>query len=165
MWQGLAGVQAAPLLHATQLPELLQTMPVPQVAPDALLPFSLQTCVPVEQEKVPVLQGLVGWHVPPAVQATHWPPRQTCPVPQDVPSDNELDASVHTGVPVEHASVPAWQRLAGVQLEPLLHDTQLPLEQTMPVPQEAPSDWLALSTHVDIPVAHDVVPVRQAAAT
>jgi hypothetical protein len=73
--------------------------------------------------------------------------------------------SVHTGVPVEHPSVPVWQRLLGVQLVPSLHVTQLPFEQTMPVPHAVPSARLPLSTHVETPVAHEVFPAWQAVAS
>jgi hypothetical protein len=65
---------------------------------------------------------------------------------------------VQTGVPVPHASVPAWQRFVGVQLVPSLQATHLPAEHTCAVPQVAPSCWLPLSTHVETPVVHDVVP-------
>lgn len=48
------------MLHVTQLPEPLQTMPVPHDVPAALLLLSPQTWVPVEQEKAPVLHALLG---------------------------------------------------------------------------------------------------------
>jgi hypothetical protein len=69
----LAGVQLSPLRHVTQLPVLLHTIPVPHELPDALLPLSAHTCVPVAHENDPVLQTLVGWHGPPAAHVTHWP--------------------------------------------------------------------------------------------
>jgi hypothetical protein len=79
-------VQASPLWHATQVPLLSQTKPVPHVLPGALLPLSAQTCTPVEQENAPVLQGLVGWQAPLAAHVTHCPVWQTWPVPHEVPS-------------------------------------------------------------------------------
>jgi hypothetical protein len=74
-------------------------------------------------------------------------------------------ASVQTGVPVAQPSVPAWQRLVGAQLVPSLQVTHSPAEQTIPVPHPAPSCWLPLSTHVETPLTHDVVPAWHAVAT
>lgn len=64
---------------------------------------------------------------------------QTWPVPHVVPSCRGVVASVQTGVPVPHASVPAWQRFVGVQLVPSLQATHLPAEHTSAVPQAVPS--------------------------
>jgi hypothetical protein len=60
LWQTFVGVHGAPVLHATQLPLPLQTIPVPQDDPGALLPLSTQTDEPVEQEVAPFLQALLG---------------------------------------------------------------------------------------------------------
>lgn len=73
--------------------------------------------------------------------------------------------SEQAGVPVEHPRVPAWQRLVGVQLVPSLQATHLPPEHTCALPQVVPSSWLPLSTHVETPVVHDVVPAWHAVAT
>jgi len=62
LWQGLEGVQAVPLLHATHAPALqtIPPVPAPQVIPLGLFPLSTQAGDPVEQEIVPVLQVLPG---------------------------------------------------------------------------------------------------------
>src|SRR6185295_992702 len=80
-------VQAPPAVQATQAPELLQTMLVPQAVPGDLLPPSTQVCAPVEQELVPFLQEVgLPMHDCPAVHATQPPvPLQTMLVPQLVP--------------------------------------------------------------------------------
>jgi len=48
------------LWQVTQLPVLSHAMPEPHVVPGPLLPLSVQTWVPVEQENVPTLQELPG---------------------------------------------------------------------------------------------------------
>jgi hypothetical protein len=50
-------VHVAPLVHATQLPALLQTMFVPQLAPAPFCVPLLQTTIPVVQLTTPVKQG------------------------------------------------------------------------------------------------------------
>ena len=70
-----ADPQAAPIVHATQLPAPSQTWPVPQDVPAVAL-FCTQTCAPVLQAYVP------GLHVVPqalpAAQAAQFPaPSQT----------------------------------------------------------------------------------------
>jgi len=70
----------------------------------------------------------------------------------------EVVASVQTGSPVEHARVPAWHRFVGVQVVPGLQSPHAPAEQTWFVPHVVPSFWLPVSTHVETPVMHDVVP-------
>ena len=54
--QALPGfvVQAAPAVHATQLPALLQTMLVPQGVPEAFCVLLLHVIAPVEQLLMPV---------------------------------------------------------------------------------------------------------------
>src|SRR4051812_5824960 len=67
-------VQEVPPVHATQVPEPLQTMLLPQTTPGALLVSSTQVDAPVEQDVVPFLQrfGFIVQEVP-AVQATQAP--------------------------------------------------------------------------------------------
>jgi hypothetical protein len=55
--------------------------------------------------------------------------------------------------------------LAGVQLAPSAQATQLPFEQTCPIPHAVPSAWMPLSTQTDVPVVHEVMPVLQAVVT
>lgn len=64
---------------------------------------------------------------------------------------------------VPQATAPVWQALTGVQAMAAPQATQaFPALQTMLVPQEAPAALLvALSTHTDEPVEHDVVPTLQ----
>jgi hypothetical protein len=75
-----------------------------------------------------------------AVQETQLPDAlQTMPLPQDAPALSGVPVSAQTGVPVVQEVKPTWQGLEGVQAAPELHETQLPLEQTMPEPQLVPS--------------------------
>jgi len=159
-------VQAPPPVQATQLPEPLQTMLVPQLVPPALLLPSTQTGAPDEQAIMPFLQALFGlveqaW---PAVQATQAPePLQTMFVPQLVPPAL-LPPSTQVTAPLEHELVPILQMLGLVeQAWPAVQATQVPEPlQTMLVPQPTPGDLLVSSTHVIAPVAQEVAPFLQA---
>jgi len=113
---GLA-VQESPVVHATHVPEPLQTWFVPQVVPAVMLVVVLMhVCVPVEQSSVPATQGfgLVA-HVPPAVQALHVPFKHTWFVPHDVPFGIVVVVSTHICWPVAHDVVPAKHLLGFVE--------------------------------------------------
>jgi hypothetical protein len=124
-------------VHETQLP-VLHTRFVPQLLPSAWFWFvSVQVGAPVVHVSVPVWHGFVGVQAPPALQVAQAPLLHTMFVPQVVPFARGPD-SMHTGEPVAHDVVPALHALAGWQLEPAAHDTQVPALQTLSVPQEAP---------------------------
>jgi hypothetical protein len=134
---GLLGVQVRPAVQETQLP-VLQTMFMPQVAPSASeVPASVQTALPVEQDSVPLWQGLVGTHDPPAAQATQPPLLQTMFGPQLVPF-GRFPVSAQTDAPVTHEVAPVRQRLVGWQLAAEVQVLQLPLLQTLLVPHTVP---------------------------
>ena len=78
----------------------------PHSVPTGLLAFSTQTEDPVAQEVFPVLQGLVGEQVIPAMQETQLPVLHTRFVPQLLPSATSVALSVQTDVPVLQLSVP-----------------------------------------------------------
>jgi hypothetical protein len=108
---------------------------------------------------------LAGVHETPAVHALHEPLSHTMFVPHVVPFDTLVPVSLHTGAPLVHTVVPVWHGLAGVQTAPEVHALQVPLSQTSLVPHEVPLLRLPpVSTHVDTPVEHDVVPVWHALA-
>jgi hypothetical protein len=162
--------QVAPSVHETQLPEL-QTMfgVVPHDIPSgAFVPVSAQVMLPVEQLYIPTWQALLGVQLPPAVQSMHMPPRQTrlglAVVPQLVPFWT-LPLSAQVIVPVEQDVIPVLHGFVGEHDMPttqsVLHE---PLLQTPLVPQAVPFGALPLATQVDVPVAHEVVPVRQGLA-
>lgn len=90
----------------TQLPAALQTRPLPQLVPGALLPFSMHTDEPLSQEVTPVAQAFEGWQVDPLVQETQLPARHTRLVPQEVPLLSDAPVSTQRGVPVEQSSSP-----------------------------------------------------------
>jgi len=73
--------------------------------------------------------------------------------------------SVHTTVPVSHASVPLWQGLVGVQAEPATHGMQVPSMHTLPVPQDVPLGLFPETRQVETPVEHEVVPTLQRSVT
>lgn len=100
-------------------------------------PFSAQTAVPVVQEVAPVLHGLVGWQVVPAVQAPQLPPLHTLLFPQAVPSMT-LPVSTQTEVPVMQEVAPVLQGLVGWQATFGVQAPQVPLSQTLFVPQAVP---------------------------
>lgn len=133
---GFVGWQVAPAVHEEQVP-LSQTLFVPHEVPLATLPVSTQTEVPVAQAVVPFLQGLAGWQVTPVVQALHVPLLQTLFVPHDTPLAT-FPVSAQTEVPVTHDVAPVLHGLAGWQLAPAVHDTQVPLPQTLLVPHVVP---------------------------
>jgi hypothetical protein len=96
-----------PTVQATQKPEPLQTMLVPQLTPGPLLPPSTHVMAPVEHEVVPFRHapGLPVQDVP-AVQPTHDPePLQTMLVPQPVPALFAVPFT-HVDMPVEQDAMP-----------------------------------------------------------
>jgi hypothetical protein len=157
-------VHAPPAVQATQVPEPLQTMFVPQLIPADLLPPSTQVEAPVAQEVVPFLQmfGLVV-HACPAVHATQLPlPLQTWFMPHVVPAA-VLPPSTHVIVPLEHDVMPFLQ-LVGLPVHacPAVQATHIPVPlQTMLVPQLAPGDLLLPSVQVMEPITQVVVPFLQ----
>jgi hypothetical protein len=128
---------------------------------------SVQAGTPVAQETTPFLHGLDGWQLAFGVQAPQVPPLQNIvePVagPQLVPSATLVPRSVHTGAPLEQTIAPLWQALLGLQAVPAVHAAQAALLlQTIPVPHMLPTGLLVvLSTHTDVPVAHEVTPTLQ----
>jgi hypothetical protein len=80
-------VQELPAVHATQLPPLLHTMPMPQGVPgEAVAALSTHCAVPLEQLVMPALQGL-GFPVhavpcmhEPQFPALHVPPGHGVPL-------------------------------------------------------------------------------------
>jgi hypothetical protein len=133
---GFAGWQPTPAVHEPHVP-LSHTLLVPQDVPFATFPVSAQTDVPVEQEVIPVLHGFAGWQPTPAVHEPHVPLSHTLLVPQDVPFAT-FPVSAQTDVPVIQDVVPARHGLLGWQLTPAVHAAQVPLPQTLFVPQDVP---------------------------
>jgi hypothetical protein len=82
--------------------------------------------MPVAQDVAPFLQGFDGVQVLPSVQEEHVPFKQNRLVPHGAPLDRALPVSLQTGAPLVHDRVPVWHLLAGVQVSPLLHETQAP---------------------------------------
>jgi hypothetical protein len=156
---GLAGVQLPPAVQETQVP-LLQTLLVPHDVPFATFPTVVQTELPVEQEVTPVLHTLDGWQLPPAVQETQVPPLQTLLVPHEVPSAT-FPVSAHMEVPDMHDVAPVLQTLVGWQLTLAVQVPQVPLSQTLFVPQAVPLATLPVSAQTEVPDMHDVAPVLQ----
>jgi hypothetical protein len=100
-------VQGAPAVQATQVPEPLQTMLVPQLTPGALLPPSMHVIAPDAQAVVPFLQtvGLPA-QATPAVQVMHAPtPLHTWLTPQLEPA-GFAPPFTHVALPVMHDATP-----------------------------------------------------------
>jgi hypothetical protein len=133
----------------------------PHTVPTGRLAYSTHWEVPVEQEVRASRQGLGGVHATPAVQETQLPALQTWFVPQLLPSASSVPVSVHTDVPVLQVSVPTWQGLVGVHAPPAVQATQVPALQTWFVPQAVPLERFPVSAQTDVPVMHDVAPIRQ----
>jgi hypothetical protein len=166
LWHGAAvGLQLVPAAHATHIPPL-QTMPVPQPAPSAMLPVDMHTEAPVVQDVVPTLHIVPGGvHDLPAAQSTQAPELQTLSVPHVVPFMIAAPPSTQAGVPLAHEIVPEWQGFAGTHDVPAEHATHAPPLQTLPVAHDRPSAALPVSRHSGLPVLQVVVPTRQGFAT
>jgi hypothetical protein len=85
VWQAFGGLQLEPAEQAWQAPPL-QTLPVPQLVPSAMLPDSMHNALPVLHVSVPVRHGLATVHDSPTLQAMHMPCPQTLSLPHAVPS-------------------------------------------------------------------------------
>jgi hypothetical protein len=126
---GLAGVHAAPVVHALHDP-LSHTLLLPHVAPLARsVPRSVHVETPVEHEVVPLWQGLAGVHVKPAVHALQVPLSHTSLVPHEVPLAALVPSSTHVMLG-EQLINPLWQTLVGVQALPAEHVVHVPLSHT-----------------------------------
>jgi hypothetical protein len=165
--QGLGlEVQAAPTVHAVQVPVELQTWVVPHDVPAgrSVAP-STQTGVPLAQLVVPSRHefGFV-LHACPTVHAAHVPALQTWLEPQLVPLGLSL-ASLHTGAPEPQAVVPFLHAAFGFvpHAAPAVHATHCWLAlQTWFVPQLAPVAFAVPFTQTAVPVVHEVTPSKQA---
>jgi len=158
-------VQVVPAVQATQTPEPLQTMLLPQLTPGPLLVSSTQAIVPVEQEVMPFLQA-VGFPPQeiPVEQAMQTPdPSHTMPDPQLVPPGFGPPLT-HVSAPDVHDATPLKQ-MPGLpeQVCPSEHMPQKPFpSQTLLGPQAMPAMTLPVpSTQVVVPVMHEVTPFLQ----
>jgi hypothetical protein len=109
---------------------------------------------------VPVRHGLLGLQLPPLVQAVQTPALQTLFVPQSVPLARLVPVSEQV-IDDPQLMLPAWQGLAGVQDIEAVQEVQVPLLQTMFVPQLVPLAAFADSVHTGLPVPQLMVPTRQ----
>jgi hypothetical protein len=90
------------------------------------------------------------------------PPEQREDAPQEVPSGSGVGPSTQTDVPVAHEVVPARQEPGFWQGAFATHAVQAPPLQTWSVPHTVPfGSAVVVSTQVDVPVAQEVLPVRQ----
>ena len=115
----------------------VQTGPGPHeiAGDDGWFPFSTHTGLPVVQEIVPVLHGLVGWQAVPARQESLQAVGFLQPVGQSV------DDGV-TQVPPEHVPWPV--RMPPVQTGPAPHSVRSPKGVQVPVEQELHSPQAVL---------------------
>jgi len=156
-------VQEVLAVQATQPPEPLQTMFVPQPMPGDLLVPSVQDIAPVEQDVVPFLQVFgLPVHELPTVQAMQLPePSQTMLAPQLVPPAFGVPFT-HIAEPVEQEAMPLKQGFGlPEQLAPFVHMPQKPLpSQTWFDPHDVPpATFPDPSTQVGAPVVHEMMPV------
>jgi hypothetical protein len=153
-----------PASHAPHTPAL-QTMPAPQLVPFAIGVAESTHCdVPVAQEVTPATQGLgLPVHERFAAHVEQAPPLQTWSWPQAVPF-GLFAPSTHADVPVEQEVTPSLQSVSGLpgQARPAVHEVHAPPLQTWSGPHAVPfgSATVASSTHVCVPVLHEVMPVR-----
>ena len=107
-----------------------------------------------------VRHGVVVVHAMFIVHATHPPlPLQTWFVPQDRPAAAS-PVALHTGAPVEHASVPVRQGSVGVHAIPTTQGTHVPVGlQTPPGQVVVPAGRLPLSVQTGAPLVHTIAAV------
>ena len=132
----------------------------PHSVPTGRLPLFAHTETPVEHDVMPSLQGSDGVQATPAVHGTQLPVRQTWFTPQLAPFASDVPVSAQVGAPVVQVSVPVWQGLAGVQAPPGTQSLHMPLLQTRLVPHVVPFATFPVSAQTEVPVTHDVAPVR-----
>jgi hypothetical protein len=109
--------------------------------------------------KAPTWQGSLGVQLPPAMQLLHTPALHTLLFPHEVPFAT-LPVSAQTEVPVAHDVAPIRHMFVGVQVVPAVQLLHVPPLQTLLLPHEVPSATLPVSAQAEVPVAHDVAPVR-----
>jgi hypothetical protein len=113
---------------------------------------------------IPSWQGSLGAQLTPAVQLLPQVPAvHTLLFPQEVPSAT-FPFSAQTDVPVAHDVAPVRQAFAGVQLTPAMQLPQAPALHTLLFPQDVPFATFPVSPQTEVPVAHEVAPVRHAFA-
>jgi hypothetical protein len=112
--------------------------------------------VPLSQEVFPVLQGVLGVQVFPAVQGTQFPLLQTWFVPHIDPFGMLEPLSLQTGLPLLQERVPAWHLFDGVHVESSLHASQVPSWQTRLFPQGFPLSTFAKETQLGAPVMQSI---------
>jgi hypothetical protein len=158
-----ATVQADPAMHATQVPDELQTLSVPHVPPaGTFIPVSTHVGDAPEQLSVPMWQALVaGLHASPMTHALQTPSWQTMPEPQGEPL-GWLSFSVQTGEPVVHEMTPVRQGLfATSHAVPAEQAWQAPLTHA-PLSQGVPLGWeRCVSLHVGVLPLQTVSPTWQ----
>ena len=101
--------------------------------------------------------------LPPAVQLLHMPLLHTLLFPHEVPFAT-LPVAAQTEVPVMHDVAPVRHAVAGVQVIPAVQLLHMPLLQTLLFPHEVPFATLPVAAQTEVPVMHDVAPVRHAVA-
>ena len=173
-WQALAGVQATPVVQATQAPAASQTFPPPHGVPGAAkVLVSVQVGAPVAQLEAPTWQALAGVQARPAWQGMQRPFAPQ--MPGAPPAALQVLEPGSTGVPPPQVgvgvqvSVPlpaARQVLAGEQTPPAAQAVQAPVaSQTLSPPQGVPVARSApVSVQVCAPVVQLVTPAWQALA-
>jgi hypothetical protein len=152
---------ATPWVQDTHAP-LSQTRFAPHAVPlPAFVPKSMHRAAPLEQSTEPRWQALDGVQTAPCVQALQVPlSSQTWFAPHGVPALTLSLRSTHVATPLEHNVAPRWHAFDGIQAAPTVQALQSPLpSQTWFTPHDVPGlAFDPVSTHVNRPVAHDVVP-------
>jgi hypothetical protein len=155
-----ACVQAAPDVHAPQVPLALHTMFVPQLVPAARFLVVSEQVMVGEQDCVPAWHGFIGVQARPAVHPMHVPVWQTMLIPHVVPLATFPDA-LQTGAPVVHAVAPVLHGMPlTAQLAPTVHAPQTPVAlHTMFVPQLVPAvAFMFRSMQTGAPVEQASIP-------
>ena len=160
-------VQAVPAVHATQMPEPLQTWLLPQFEPAAVLPLSMHLGAPVVQSTTPVLQGAPGFmlHALPASHVTHCPlPLHTMFEPHAVPAPTSSPSmQPEPAADIPQVMTPSLQAPPGFVLHtvPAAHVMHAPALQTLSGPHDVPSGALMSSRHCGAPVEQAIAPFLQ----
>ena len=144
---------------ALVLTPLVHDWAAPHNVPTGLLPLSTQTEVPVVQEVIPYLHGLVGWQVWPATQETHIPSRQTWFVPHDRAVGHVGRCRCRPGCRWCRRASRCGKGWSACRRFPALQVTHPPPMQTRLLPHGVPFGRLAFSAQTEPPVEQDVAPI------
>jgi hypothetical protein len=135
-----------------------QDWPGPHAVPAGWFPLVVHTGLPVVHAISPFVHAFPVSQLMPVVHDPHVPLWHTLFVPQLVPLST-FPVSVHTGEPVAQAIAPVLQAVDGWQVIPTVHDTHVPLPQTLFVPHVVPLVTLPVTVQTGKPLPQAIAAI------